>query len=152
MPCGTSGCHDTKNGLVLRWSNKNVISAVSEKVEIYPIQKAKRWSRSHGTRVEYPAILDQTIQDDHRWDWLGGSKIDKCHPAIHSEKWWYIIFACCFNLCIHHAWHPHMLIQKALNKPTDLFSICCLIGKVFFACGLCPLSPGYPEGFAASRH
>ena len=145
---------DTQNGMVIvRWNDNSVVNAVSNKVGVYPVQTAKRWSRSDGKRVD----IGQPFLIKHYNKTMGGvdrmdQNVDKYRTAIRSKKWWWPIFAFCLDLCIQQTWHLHRLTQESLNKTNDLLAIRRTIARALLARGPRPLTLGRPIGFPSSEH
>ena len=116
---------DSKSGLIaVRWNDNSIVSLVSNKVGLHPIQAANRWSRSERRRIDVP----QPFIIKHYNKTMGGidrmdQNIDKYRVAIRSKKWWWALWAYCLDLCVQQAWHLYRATPAGKEKPLDLLAV-----------------------------
>lgn len=145
---------DAKSGfVVVRWNDNNVVNAVSNKVGVYPMKMATRWSRAEGKAVQIgqPSIIkhyNNTMGGVDRCD----QNIDKYRTRIRSKKWWWPLLAYCVDLCVQQAWHLYRATPKAADDPMDLLAFRRSIAQACLARGPRHAHPGRPRGFSPLHH
>ena len=93
---------EAKNGMiVVKWKDNNVVHAVSNKVDVHPLQSTTRWSRADGKKVDIgqPHLIkhyNKTIRGFDRMD----QNVEKYRTAIRSKKWCWPILGHCVDLCV----------------------------------------------------
>ena len=91
--------------IVSRWKDNAVVTMISNAHTIFPLQKAKRYSRIQKGTVE---IQQPGLVCDYNQNMGGTDSMDQsinCYRiGIRSKKWWWCIFSWLLNASVNNAW------------------------------------------------
>lgn len=97
-------CNDTKLAIV-KWYDNKAVTLVSSYVDSHPMNKIKRFSKNHQSRIDFdcPQIVKHYNRHMGGVD-LADMLISLYRTGLKSHRWYLNIFSQIMDICINNAW------------------------------------------------